>query len=309
MSTTTFDRLGTSASRPPAWKRPNRAKRSDGDVGITTISEERMRLIEEALHYGRTGKKTGRARAARNTRRGILAIFLSLFLITGYGTYLSAFGTLDIHWGTEKNRKDPEVKSDYEIADIKIGMTLDAVKAIHPNLKIEAIEPSNIIASFERDSVKHTAWFRPVNGFNVLWKIRFSRFLADITPDQALASLANTFGLSYSSACKRSAFRPVPQCRYNWLGASGISVQAELFKIQSEPVVGAKPLGTSLTVTAHDPSVLGRPMRAENKSRDRSLRKTIDANWKQNETWIQAEANRITKSGAFADQPAPVIGK
>lgn len=282
MTATTFDFGRSKPTQPQNWAERGRfgarKKNSDEFKGITTIDDEKRLLIEEALQFSRTGEKTQKA---RQTRRGILAIFVAIFLISSYGTYQSFFGGFDKSWGQQGDDKEPpKVNMDHEIAGVRLGMTADTVRGIHPDLKFEALDLDKVVASFESDSVKYVVWFRPIDGFDVVWKIRFSRFMAGIMPDQVLAGLAQTFGLSYSSACQRSAFRPVPVCRYNWLGAGGIGIQVELYKIQAEPVASADTLGTSLTAIAFDPSVPNGSQRAEQKTRNRALRKTITAGWK-----------------------------
>lgn len=283
MTATTFDFGRPKPAQPQNWAgrgRPGaRKKKSDEFKGITTIDEEKRLLIEEALQLAQGGEKTQKA---RQVRRGILAIFVAIFLISSYATYQTIFGGFSKSWGLDGEngeKEPPKVNMDHDIAGVRLGMTVDTVKGIHPDLKFEALDLDKMVASFESNSVKYMVWFRPIDGFDVVWKIRFSRFMAAMMPDQVLAGLAETFGLSYSSACQRSAFRPVPVCRYNWLGAGGVGIQAELYKIQAQPAASAETLGTSLTVTAFDPSVPNGSRRAEQRTRDRALRKTIAAGW------------------------------
>ena len=137
----------------------------------------------------------------------------------------------------------------FAIHGIQLGMTANAVRAIHPRIALHWQRDGSHLGEFVKSGIAHRVWFAPGWKPGVVYRISYRQTFPLMTADGVRERFDWQFGTPESVVCEKSqAGQGQTFCNYSWETRSGVAVEVRKHDISGP---SGDPLSV-LTVTATD---------------------------------------------------------
>ena len=195
-----------------------------------------------------------------------LLCFLGLVALVGFLFFKANYGT-DVPWiSLFFEHKVEEEK--FKLDGVTLGMTPEMVHRLHSNLILTDRGDGEKKGTYVSEKGgAFTALFLDDEGGHKAYRMRFSHAYKSITESDIIGKLSKDYGLPTTSDCSRRAVIRLRECRYSWLVAGGISLNA-LIRESKNSSGGIR---TELTLNAVDTNLEGKKKRRQQKQRTRSF--------------------------------------
>ncbi len=209
---------------------------------------------DEALYKQPKPKKKPNA----NELPMLLAMCVFSFLVLGTYAMVKFTPGMEFKLGALFSTANDRPSSAYLIGNIKLGTTMDVLRAAHPNAQ-KAIAPNgSITLGFADAGSTYQIWYGEDGPSLIAYKARHDQIIEGISEDDYINTLAKDYGSPSLSTCTRRTSDGVRDCRFSWWMPGDMRV--DLISRQDQSPSPSRLMVTTITT---DTRLEGRMIRAQ----------------------------------------------
>lgn len=174
-----------------------------------------------ATHHAIAHHTHHRSRRAADTRHDILmlvAMCVFAFLALGLFAGLKAMPDNGFAWSKffPMMSEAKPAEEHFTLGRVKLGTTMDAVRAHHANAVKGVTSDGSITLAFLDKGDQYVVFYGEDGPFHVAYKARQSRELTGVSEDEFVGNIVKRYGAPSLSTCSRRLAGGFRDCQFSW---------------------------------------------------------------------------------------------
>lgn len=159
-----------------------------------------------------------KAKPQRNEIKVLLTMCVAAILALGTVVTLTMASGMDFNltnFFANYGAKDKAPK-ELELSGVKLGTTIDALRARHPAARKGLTTSGAITMTFQDQGLPTMVWYGENGPSHVAYKMRQTSFITGMSEDEYVGQIVERYGAPSLASCSRRVSGGIRDCQFSW---------------------------------------------------------------------------------------------